>query len=218
MGTGADHLFGGDRELLDRYRRGDRAVLERVYWAYIDPVERLVSRCVRAQGSGPRGYSVSVEDLVQDVFTRAFSEGSRLAYDGIRDYGPYLFTIARNVVVDAFRRRGREVPTDLETLSDRALFDPSGWGAEASLSTDVQILTRVRYYLAQLPPELAAVHRQRFGLGVSQHEAAQALGISRQQLRTLEKKLCDGVARELRAARATETATSLVSSPVVRRG
>ncbi len=218
MGTGADHLFGGDRDLLDRYRRGERVALERVYWAYIDSVERLVTRCVRAQSPFPPESSVSVEDLVQEVFTRAFSESSRLAYDGIRDYGPYLFTIARNVVVDAFRRRGREVPTDLETLSEHAASDPSGWGAEAPLSTDVQVLARVRGYLAQLSPELAAVHRQRFGLGVSQHAAAEALGISRQQLRTLEKRLRDGVTRELQAARAEKSATTFVSSPVLRRG
>jgi RNA polymerase sigma factor (sigma-70 family) len=199
MGRGADHLFGSDRDLLDRYRRGERAALERVYWAYIDAVERLVTRSVHSQGAAPPEYAVSVEDLVQDVFIRAFSEGSRVGYDGIRDYGPYLLTIARHVVTDAFRRRGREVPTDRETLSDQAA--PSEWGAEGSLSTDVRVLALVRGYLSQLPPDLAAVHRQRFVFGVSQHAAAQALGISRQKLRTLEKKLRDGVTRQLHAAR-----------------
>lgn len=218
MGTGVDHLFGGDRDLLDRYRRGERAALERVYWAYIDAVERLVTRCVRSQGAAPPEYAVSVEDLVQDVFIRAFTEGSRVGYDGIRDYGPYLFTIARHVVVDAFRRRGREVPTDLATLSDQAATAPTEWGVEGSLSTDARVLARVRGYLSQLPPDLAAVHRQRFDLGVSQHAAAQALGISRQQLRTLEKKLRDGVTRELYAARREKKSTSFVSSPALKRG
>jgi RNA polymerase sigma-70 factor (ECF subfamily) len=218
MSSGSDHLFDGNRDLLDRYRRGDREALESVYWAYVDPVERLVTRCIRAHGPISPEYAMSVEDLVQDVFTRAFTESSRLAYDGIRDYGPYIFTITRNVVVDAFRRRGREVPTDLGTLNERAASEATEWGQEPPLSTDLNILARVRGYLARLPPDLAAVHRQRYGLGVSQDAAAQALGISRQRLRTLEKKLRDGVTRELRAERAQETSTNFVSSPVLRRG
>jgi RNA polymerase sigma factor (sigma-70 family) len=218
MSYGSDDLFDGNRDLLDRYRRGDREALESVYWAYVDSVERLVTRCIRAHGPPSPEYAMSVEDLVQDVFTRAFTESTRLAYDGIRDYGPYIFTITRNVVVDAFRRRGREVPTDLGTLSDRAAPEGTEWGQEPALSTDMNVLARVRGYLARLPPDLAAVHRQRYGLGVSQDVAAQTLGISRQRLRTLEKKLRAGVTRELRTARVKEKSTNFVSSPVLRRG
>lgn len=218
MSAGSNHLFESNRDLLDRYRRGERGAFESVYWAYVDPVERLVARCIRAHGPLSPEYAMSVEDLVQDVFTRAFTESTRLAYDGIRDYGPYIFTITRNVVVDAFRRRGREVPTDLGTLGDRAIAEATEWGQEPALSADLNVLARVRGYLARLPPDLAAVHRQRYGLGVSQDVAAQALGISRQRLRTLEKKLRDGVTRELRAARAKESSTNFVSSPVLRRG
>ena len=57
-------------------------------------------------------------DLVQEVFMRAFSREGRQAYDGLRDYGPYLFAIARNVLVDWARVRGREIPSpwlELET-------------------------------------------------------------------------------------------------------
>src|SRR5262249_47435933 len=113
MGSAGDRPLEGDRELLDRYRRGEREALAQIYWAYVDRVERLVSSCLRVQGAAWPDSSVSAEDLVQEVFTRAFSQKARTAYDGLRDYGPYLFTIARNAVADAFRRLGREVVTDL---------------------------------------------------------------------------------------------------------
>jgi RNA polymerase sigma-70 factor (ECF subfamily) len=217
MRAAGDHPLDGDRDLLDRYRRGERGALARIYWAYVDPVERLVTSCLRMQGAARPNSAVSVEDLVQEVFTRAFSQRARTAYDGVRDYAPYLFTIARNVVADVFRRLGREVVTDLATLSDQVLVDDTR-SPDPSLSTDMRVLARVRDFLAHLPADLAAVHHQRYELGVSQRDAAQALGITRQRLRTLEKKLRDSVVRELRMRRTEEFSTSFLSSPVSKGG
>jgi hypothetical protein len=58
----------------------------------------------------------------------------------------------------------------------------------------------VSSYLKDLPPELVAVHERRFVAAESQERAAEALGISRQSLRTLEKKLVDGLRRQIRRA------------------
>jgi RNA polymerase sigma-70 factor, ECF subfamily len=78
--------------------------------------------------------AANVEDLVQDSFMRAFSPPARAAYDGIRDYGPYLLTIVRNTVADALRVRQREVLTgaaEIEVwlaLEDvTAVENPSTW-------------------------------------------------------------------------------------------
>ncbi len=60
----------------------------------------------------PGGGSSELEDLIQEVFVRAFSEKGRLAYDGLRDYEPYICTIARNLLIDRARKQGREVPLD----------------------------------------------------------------------------------------------------------
>jgi DNA-binding XRE family transcriptional regulator len=76
----------------------------------------------------------------------------------------------------------------------------------------MHFLARVRENLARLPTELAAAYHQRYQLGVSQDAAALAIGISRQRLRTLEKKLLDGVIRELRVAGTTEPSTKERSS------
>jgi DNA-directed RNA polymerase specialized sigma24 family protein len=48
-------------------------------------------------------------DLVQEVFIRAFSGRVRECFDGIRDFRPYLNTIARNCFLDTVRKHGREV-------------------------------------------------------------------------------------------------------------
>jgi ABC-type Fe3+ transport system permease subunit len=45
--------------------------------------------------------AADVEDLVQEIFVKAFSDKARLSFDGLRDYGPFLFTIARPSVLSA---------------------------------------------------------------------------------------------------------------------
>jgi RNA polymerase sigma-70 factor (ECF subfamily) len=192
-------FFLGRPELLRAFREGDRAVVADVYWAYVDLVERVVHRAF--QRAGGRGVPAEeVADLVQEVFVRAFRERARLAYDGLREYRPFLGTVARNVVTDWARRRGRalvELPEELEAQpTDDA--EP-GWA-------DEEVVRATEAYLAGLPVELAGVHQQRFVLGNSQLEAARQLGFTRQQVRTLEGKLRDGLALALRKAGLLERA------------
>src|SRR4029077_9136848 len=101
--------FEGDRNLLERFRRGERAALEQIYWAYVARVDRLVRRLLHAHGGTRLVAAANVEDLVQDSFTRGVHPSARQAYDGLRDYGPYLLTIVRNTVANMLRLRQREV-------------------------------------------------------------------------------------------------------------
>jgi hypothetical protein len=55
-----------------------------------------------------------------------------------------------------------------------------------------------------MPQELRGVYERRFVLSEPQQRAADALGISRQTLRTLENKLIDGLKRVLRDQRLSE--------------
>jgi RNA polymerase sigma-70 factor (ECF subfamily) len=201
-----------DPKLLARFRRGEREALERVYWAYVDRVERVVRygfQLLNASGAlyveGLR--SDDVADVVQETFTRAFGERARLAYDGLRDYGPFLVTITRNLLVDRLRKQGRELQTgDLEALDGEAAVEERPFADDATMKV-------VREYLATLPEALRGVHEQRYVRGISQEEAARALGLSRQQIRTLEKRLRDGLAERLERAGLTEDEKSPTNLP-----
>jgi DNA-directed RNA polymerase specialized sigma24 family protein len=59
----------------------------------------------------------------------------------------------------------------------------------------------VEQYVERLPFELATVHRLRYGLGRSQHQAARSMGITRQQFRTLEQRLRRGAASAVAGAK-----------------
>jgi RNA polymerase sigma-70 factor, ECF subfamily len=133
--------------------------------------------------------------VVQEIFARAFSNTARLAFDVERPYGPFLGALARNLVVDWTRRRCPEIAVeDIELLAvapDPELDPP--WA-------DSETMELVNENVAQLTPELRKVHESRYVLCQTQQEACKALGLSRQQLRTKEMHLREGLRRVLKRA------------------
>jgi RNA polymerase sigma factor (sigma-70 family) len=193
-------IFAERPGLLPRFRAGERAALEEVYWRYVERIERLVRHGFTLAGGTAVGGArpEDVADLVHDVFVRAFGERARDGYDGLRPFGPYLATIARHAVVDWARARRRELREVELTLEIDSLPEPPEpvprWADPATGAV-------VETYLANLAPELAAVHRERNVLGKTQADAAAALTVSRQALRTREARLLGGLRRALARAR-----------------
>lgn len=189
-------FFRGNPELLRAFRAGQRDALEQVYWATVKRIEQIVRHGFWAASSGKRVPGVSaadVGDVVQEVFARAFRESARNSYDGVREFTPYLSTIARNTLIDWARRRGLDLEELVEDVGVPGEEVPLAWADEAAMRV-------VESYLATVPAELRLVHEQRYVLGRSQNEASRALGTTRQKLRTAEGKLRDGLHRALRRA------------------
>jgi RNA polymerase sigma-70 factor (ECF subfamily) len=207
----------GNRELWEQFRRGERSALERIYWEYVERVDRLVRRLLHLHGGTRLVAAANVEDLVQDSFTRAFSPAARGAYDGIRDYGPYLLTIARNTVADALRLQQREVLAGGAEIAAWMALEDVAPAEEPASWIDSVTLARVRDYLSRLPIDLQSVHHRRYVLDEAQDVAAEALGMSRQRIRTLEKKLRLGLVRELKRTRAPNASPRIASSSVLKR-
>ena len=198
-------IFRGKPELLRRFRAGERGALGEVYDAYAERVGRMVRRgCHLQSASGALGGGLRVSaedflDVVQEVFVKAFSPAARHGYDGLRDFGPYLLMIARNVMVDELRRRGATVSLPPEVFailaSDEASLE------ERAPWEDAERLSVVERFVTSLPPDLARAHRHRYVEGLTQEATALAMGISRQNLRTLEGRLHQGLARALAEGR-----------------
>jgi RNA polymerase sigma-70 factor (ECF subfamily) len=177
-------LFLDHPELLRGFRAGDAAVLERTYYTYVNLVSAVVGRHARWTDGSP---SPDRADVVQDVFIRAFQERARLAYDGLRPYRPLLLTITRNLIVDWARKNGREQP---QAFEDEV-------SADSAEPVDPLLLARVDAFVATLDGPLRGVYEQRYVHDASQEDAARALGLSRQQIRTLEQRLRDDLARAI---------------------
>jgi RNA polymerase sigma factor (sigma-70 family) len=190
-------LFRERPELLPPFRRGERPALEAVYRRYVRLIETLLRQ--GTQAGGGRVFVSDTEmqkDLVQDVFARAFGERARLAFDGLREYRPYLLTIARNILVDWARKRKETLRPDIDELCEQMQHDQLE--PEAAWA-DPETVRQVEAYIKDLPAELRRLHTLRYDAGCSQDEVARQLGLSRQNVRTMESKLRSGLSAYLEA-------------------
>jgi RNA polymerase sigma factor (sigma-70 family) len=193
-------ILRSNRSLLDGFRAGTPEALTTVYWEYVRKVEHLLRAGfgLRSQGTwikGVGGQPHDLDDLLQEVFARAFSEKGRREYDGLRDYGPYLYAIARNILIDRARAKGREIVVPLAELE--AAIEPGEETGDTPLWAAPETMKVVQDYLATLPRDLRMVHTLRYEEGRSQEQTAEKLGVGRQTLRTLERRLRDGLAAAL---------------------
>jgi RNA polymerase sigma-70 factor (ECF subfamily) len=188
-------LFRDNPPLLVTFREGEPAALTAVYRYYVRPLDEYLRGLARSTKTPDLARASVIADLLQDVFVRAFSPRARLAYDGLREYGPYLTTIARNCFVDALRKRHKDLTFSLD---DEGLVEMPP--PDATEVYDPAVLAVLQRYLSQLSAELKGIYEQRFVHGVSQEAACELLGISRRSLRTGEDHLRTGLRRALQLA------------------
>jgi RNA polymerase sigma factor (sigma-70 family) len=183
--------LASDPTLLVAFRRGDRSALERVYRSHVRGLDGYLHEITRRWGSAELSQASALADLLQEAFIRAFSEDARRSYDGVRDYAAYLKGIAKNLVIDSLRAKGREVLTDPDDFDDEVAAGEDGH------SLDPHVATVLSAYLTEIDGALRSVYEQRFARGLSQEDACAALQISRRSLRTAEAKLRKGLKRAL---------------------
>jgi RNA polymerase sigma factor (sigma-70 family) len=182
-----------DRELLDQYRRGERAALTRVFRHYADDVFRTVRAGVVVEVEGQRtrlGTQLpehEVEGLVHETFLKAFSESARASYDGLRPFGAWLATIARNVLID----RARKLKQDRRLVAIEDVGEPVAedtpdptWRIE-----DEQLRAVVEEVRAALEEPDLSIFRLRFDQQKSFRETAEALGVTEIVVRRRETRL-----------------------------
>jgi RNA polymerase sigma-70 factor (ECF subfamily) len=191
-----------DRERLAAFRAGDSRVLQQVYNEYLPELTGYLDRGFTFR-SGPRSYRFrgfaepfDLNNVVQETFLRAFQDSARTAYDGVSPFRVYLLTIARNLVIDQLRKR--EVATvqmvEIEGGEEGGgllgELDPESRSAEDDLL--IQEMGRLyQEFVAGLDEREAAFFRTRFEREVSGLGVAREYGLTRMQMRTLEKKLRD---------------------------
>jgi RNA polymerase sigma-70 factor (ECF subfamily) len=192
-------------ELLARFRKGDRAAQSEVYDAYLPQLHKLLGKGFVVPSSGLRVPKLESAqdrgDVIHEVFLRAFKEEARLAYDGQRDYGRYLGTIARNALVSHHRKHGRELPSsDRESYEDANVVDGESEGEPAHTTLDPKSEQLLQEFIATLSPRLRAFYKARYEDDLSQREIADLLSLSQTRVRQLEANLLRDVARFLKRA------------------
>jgi RNA polymerase sigma-70 factor (ECF subfamily) len=178
----AEELSDGD--LIERVGGGDRDAFDELYRRYSRPVLGLALRRL-----GDRGRA---EDAVQDAFAAIWrSAGS---YDpGRGQGGAWLYTVARNAIVDGARRRP-EPPME-------APDEPSGEVGPPEQAEAAWLAWRVHAALEVLPEHERPVIELAYWGGLSQSEISDfldlPLGTVKTRTRSALARLADLLEEEL---------------------
>jgi RNA polymerase sigma-70 factor (ECF subfamily) len=186
---------GWPRWLLAGFRAGDTRALTEVYREHAPQVARHLRFGFSFESAGRAhrfvGYGGGFElhDALHETFRRAFEPRARMAYDGLRPFGPYLNMIARNVVLRGFRAQRRRFVELDETRAPAAEDASVGAASPEVWMGRAQVQGLVQEFLQGLAADERRLLHVRFIDGTSQRDAAEILGLGRQQIRSREAKL-----------------------------
>ena len=162
--------------------------VDAIWTALADDLRRYVHRRV--------GERQAAEDLLQEIFVRVQAHRGELReHDRV---APWVFRIARNVVIDHLRARDRNRTAALQAEPEAV---PKETEDDEMRAARVALGAWLRAMIDTLPPHYAEAVRLADLEGVSQAEAARRLGLShsgfksrvqrgRAQLRALLDQCC----------------------------
>ena len=198
----AQRELEADRALLDGFREGSKQALWVVYESYAPGLAKYLrfgfsfssgARTCRYHGARS---TFDLEDKLHDVFARAFSERARLGYDGVSPYWVYLRTIARNMIIDDFRKKEHalvdysfeEVP---EPGANAGAYD---FVAEVGLNPEehaeqAQLQALVQRFTADLPARERTIYELRFEQHLEHKDITERTGISAARVKTSEERI-----------------------------
>ncbi len=186
-----------DNALLHGFKRGDPAALHRLYSVYVNDIVEFLKRGFTFDAGASRlhfhGFKEPwhLENAVQEVFIKAFSEAARMSYDGIRPYRNFLFRIAKNTVIDDFRQKKSDALNvdELSPVDDHESRLPDETVNPEQDLEDKQLRAKVEAYIDELDKETRSLFEVRFVQGESVEDSARMLGISEYRVKRDEKRI-----------------------------
>jgi RNA polymerase sigma-70 factor (ECF subfamily) len=174
-----------DADLLSRVAEGDRAAFDELHRRYARSVLGIALRRI-----GDRGRA---EDATQETFASVWRSADRFDPDR-GEASSWLYTVARNAIVDGLRRR-REPPVD--EAPELAAAEP---GPEAEAESG-WVAWRVHRALESLPAQERTLVELAYWSGMSQSEIAEylhmPLGTVKTRTRSALRRLADELGDDL---------------------
>ena len=153
-----------EQELLAKLAEGDENAFEILYLTYSPKIYSKILQLVK---------QVSIaEEILQDVFLKIWEKRETL--DNQKSFRSFLYTIAKNLVVDLFRRAALDRQMlEQFIVENTALYDPFD-----NNSSDLESKTIVQKALDTLSPQRKKIYTLIKLEGKSYDEVAELLNIS----------------------------------------
>lgn len=201
-------LLPNDRSLLEAFRRGEESALERVYFEYASALFAFLKQGFLFSSAGKNfafnGFVTAwqIEDTVQDVFLKAFRDEARLSYDGLRPFKGYLFTIAKNSVMDLYRRErpGRLDIREIETIGEAEFLSAEENVTPDQHATENELRSQVEIFVEGLRIEMRDFFKARFSEQRSLEDVCSRLKITDYRAKQYERKLKENFFNHMQAA------------------
>lgn len=152
-------LSPADRILIEAFAARDEDAIREIYRRYGGAVFGIAMMILRDRGHA--------EEAAQQTFVNAWRAADRVDPD--RDIGPWLYTIARRVSIDVYRRESRHATVEIQDR-EIAVVPPAIEGAWEEW--------QVRLAVDQLPPNERDILKHVYFLGYTQAETAERLGVA----------------------------------------
>ncbi len=158
-------------ELVAKAQDGNTEAFGKIYDAFLTPVYRYILF---------RFPEDLVEDLVADVFVKAWEKLDTYKVRSGIPFSAWLFRIARHTLIDAYRsQRG------FEELSEELVDPDQQNNPEKRLEQQLSV-SLVRRALPELPKDMHDIILLHYIAGLGHSEVAEALAISEGNVRTLK--------------------------------
>lgn len=135
------------------------------------------------------GDRILAEDLTSTTFEKAWRGRSRFNHN-LSAFSTWLFTIARNVATDHFRKNGRDLP--LEAISEQA--DPDSVEETVERNHDFARLSALLSQLSARERELVAF---KYGAGLNNREIAHLTRLSASNVGVILYRVVEKLRAEL---------------------
>lgn len=167
-------LVDEERDWIRRSREGDAQAYRHLVERYQARIHRLVSSLL-GYGHG------DIEDVVQEVFVKAYFSLKRFREDA--SFGTWVYRIAVNQARDAIKKRSRNPfleanPSEATTRALRELWTQSEDEADRDASPSEELKQFVSQTITALPDKLRAVVTLKDIEGLSYQEVSRVLGCS----------------------------------------
>jgi RNA polymerase sigma-70 factor (ECF subfamily) len=170
------------RDVVLRARAGETDAFGLLYDRYVDLVYRFVYYRV--------GTHALAEDLTSETFLRALRRMSLFTWQG-KDFGAWLVTIARNLVLDHFKSSRHRLEVCTAELSDTDRWEEGPEGAVLDSFTYRALFSAV----GELGSEQRECVILRFLYGLSVAETAEIMGKKAGAIKALQYRATRSLAR-----------------------
>lgn len=164
-----------DHQLLMAAKDGDTEAFGTLYERYADRIFLYLF--------GRVSNHLDAEDITEDVFLRVWRSLPNYNEQGV-PFPAYLFSVARNALIDHYRRSGRV--KGQVSIDDIPLPDHRPGPGESALSNSER--EELRAKLGQLRDDYRTVLELRFLAGLSPDETARVMGRSPGAVRVLQHR------------------------------